>query len=321
MAEIFSIGVDIGGTNTAYGIVADSGKIIHEKWWQTQSFPTVEDLAKAIFEDIKTLSDIDFEAIRGIGIGAPSANSETGCIHHSANLNWKGIVPIQQVFETLFGLPCTIANDANTAAMGEKIYGDAKDLENFVVITIGTGLGAGIMCNGKLISGFDGNGGEFGHIVVEYNGRPCGCGRNGCLETYTSASGIKKTAQILADSGKYKTGLNECIQSQKDWNSQTVFEYVLAGDEMAKAVFEHTGNYLGAALANLVTLLGLEKIFLFGGPVKAGEILLQPIQKTFDEQVIFYYKGKVKIKITALNERDAAILGAAAMVQYFGNKN
>lgn len=316
MEKKFSVGIDIGGTNTAYGIVTDSGQIIHEKWWKTQTFPAVEDLAKTIFEDIKTFPDIALEEIGGIGIGAPSANSETGCIHHAANLHWKGLVPIQKVFEAQFGLPCTIANDANAAAMGEKIYGGAKGLENFAVVTIGTGLGSGIICNGKLITGFDGNGGEFGHIIAEINGRPCGCGRNGCLETYTSASGIKYTAQILADSGNYKTALSVLIHSQKEWNSQTVFEYVLAGDEMAKAVFEQTGKYLGAALANLVTLLGLESIFLFGGPVKAGDILLQPIQNTFDEQVIFYYKNKVKIKITSLNERDAAILGAAAMAHY-----
>lgn len=313
MKQKFSLGIDIGGTNIDWGIVSDSGEIVFQKRYPSLSFDTVETLAKQVLEDIQNHSGYSLAQLDGIGIGAPSANTQTGCIHHSANLHWKGIVPITSVFEQIIHLPCHIANDANATAFGEKIYGAAKGMNNFAVITLGTGVGSGIVCNGQMIEGFDGNGGEFGHIIVDFQGRECGCGRKGCLETYTSATGIKNTAILLAESGEFDTSLSQLILAQSTFDSKTVYEYVLQNDSLAVAVFQQTGLYLGRAIANLVTLLGLEAVFLFGGPVNAGDFLIKPTQESFNEDVIFYYKNLVKILPSKIKAQNAAILGAASL--------
>ena len=315
MAQKFSIGVDIGGTNVAYGIVDEQGNIWYEKWWATASFHSVRALAERIKADVQNHSGYSLEDCRGIGIGAPSANAKTGSIHHSANLPWNGVVEVVSEFKAVFNIPVSLANDANATALGEGKFGGASGLENYVVITIGTGIGSGIICNGKIIEGFDGNGGEFGHTIVTAGGRPCGCGRNGCLETYTSASGIRTTAQELAALQEYTSPLSVYIRSGNPFDSKLVFDYLLDGDLLAREVFRKTGDCLGMAIANLVTLLGLERIFLFGGPVKAGDALLDPIRKAFKKNVIMYYREHVRIEATQLPERNSAILGAASLVK------
>lgn len=311
----FSIGVDIGGTNSSFGLISPSGEILLEKAKPTRLFETPEKLAEYILQEIIN-SGFLLADCEGIGIGAPSANAQTGYIHGSANLPWKGDVPLRQAFETLLKIPVVVDNDANAAACGEAIYGAAKGLKDFAVVTIGTGLGAGIVHKGRLINGFDGNGGELGHTILIPEGRQCGCGRKGCLETYTSASGIKHTAVELAANWQEQTDLVRRVQSGADFSSKTIFEFLQKGDSLAEEVFQRTGYWLGLGIANLVTLLGLERIFLFGGPVSAGAALLNPIVETFQNQVIFFYREKTKIEITELSGRKASLLGAASLISF-----
>lgn len=311
----FSIGVDIGGTNTSFGLVTPEGEILFQKGWPTHQFDSPLTLAKSIFQEIKS-ENFSFKNCVGIGIGAPSANARTGYIHSAANLHWKGDVDIRRQFESFFKLPVAIANDANATACGEAIYGAAKGIKDFAVVTIGTGLGSGIFHKGHLIDGFDGNGGELGHTILIPDGRQCGCGRRGCLETYTSASGIKHTGALLAEDWAGKSDLAEWIHSGKDFSSKTIFDFLKNNDALAQEVFKKTGYWLGIGIANMVTMIGLERIFLFGGPVAAGAALLDPVVYAFREQVIFYYRDKTKIEITGLVDRTASLLGAASLIYF-----
>lgn len=314
MPEKISIGIDIGGTNVGFGVVDFKGNILSKYLLQTQDYNTIHDLSLAIHDTISKDYTLDTSKLRGVGIGCPVANAKTGCLHHSSNLPWKGIVPIQAAFETIFKSKVRITNDANATARGEGLFGAAKGIDNYAVITLGTGVGSGIICDGLMVEGFDGNGGEFGHIISEVEGRPCGCGRKGCLETYTSAKGIKTSAILLAKSNAFPSELSDFINQNNDIESKTVFDYAIKGDTLAIEVFRKTGAILGVAIANLVTLLGLEKIILFGGPIAAGDLLIHPIIQSFNENVIHFYQNKIKIVVSALSEKDAAILGAASLI-------
>lgn len=314
MPEKISVGIDIGGTNVKFGVVDYEGKILKKYNILTTDFGDISKLAKGIYDDLKSDFNLEPHKLRGIGIGCPVANSKTGCLHHASNLPWKGIEPLQSTFETIFKTKTAITNDANATAIGEGIFGRAKGLENYAVITIGTGIGAGIVSNGKIIDGFDGNGGEFGHIIIERNGRQCGCGRKGCLETYTSANGIVQNAKELSTTFQGESKLKELIISESIINARDIFLLAEQNDQLAIKVFEFTGQYLGLSIANLVTMMGLEKIILYGGPVDSGNYLMNPLKDSFEENVIHFYKNKVKIKPSSLPQHDAAILGAASLV-------
>lgn len=307
----YVIGVDIGGTNTDIGLVNDQGECVDMVRISTASHENPFTYSDQLVEAIRRMIMLNrVEQVSGIGVGVPSGNYYTGCIDNAANLNFKGEIPLRKLIRDRIDLPVVITNDANAAAIGEMIYGGAKDIKHFIMITLGTGLGSGLVCDGKLIYGHDGNAGELGHIIIFPDGRPCKCGRNGCLEQYSSAGGIKKTyLDLMTEKGKLS-----CVANIEDINSKEIVELARAGDPIAIQTFNYTGKILGLALANAVTFISPEAFFLMGGPVKAGEILLNPLQKSFDEHLLSLYKGKIKIITSHLNENEAAILGAAALV-------
>lgn len=308
-----AIGIDIGGTNTAFGFVARDGRVVANGTIPTQVREDfndfVDDLKTAIDHTRKEI-DTDFELI-GIGIGAPNGNYYSGTIEYAPNLRWKGILPVISSFEEAFGIPAVLTNDANAAAIGEMVYGSAKDLRDFIMITLGTGVGSGIVVNGELVYGHDGFAGELGHMIIKENGRECGCGRMGCLEAYCSAPGIKKTALKLIAQNKWKSTL--CSISPDRLDSRKVAEAALTGDELALEVFDYTGRILGLALANAVAFSSPKAIFLFGGPTQAGDILFQPLRKYFEESLLPIYKNKVELLPSGLPPGDAAIVGASAL--------
>ena len=254
------------------------------------------------------------ELIRGVGAGAPNANYYTGNIEDAANLPWKGIVPFAQMISDRMGVPCRITNDANAAAMGEMTYGVAKGMKNFIMITLGTGVGSGIVIDGKVVYGHDGFAGELGHtkIIRDGSARPCGCGQKGCIEAYASANGVARTAQELLSTTKRASLLRN--MPVKEVTSKDVFDAAMQGDEMAKEIFEYTGTLLGAKLADFIAFSAPEAIVLFGGLTKAGDILMEPVVRSMNENVVRFWKGKVKVLFSSLKDSDAAILGASALV-------
>lgn len=313
MDKKLSVGIDIGGTNTVFGIIDANGKIYAQDAVKTQEYADFADYADAICKGIteatKQIAE-PFE-LAGIGIGAPNGNYYSGCIENAANLRWKGIVEIVKIFGRHFSLPIFLTNDANAAAIGEMIYGGAKGMKNFIEITLGTGLGSGIVVNGQLLYGHDGFAGECGHIIVERNGRDCGCGRKGCLETYVSATGVVRTAtELLAmrNVGSELRGIPNNALTALD-----VSQAANNGDIIAKEVFEHTGEILGRTLADIVTVTSPEAIFLFGGLAKAGEMLFEPVRRNMEANMLKTFKNKVKVLPSQLSD-DAAIMGASALV-------
>lgn len=308
-----AIGIDIGGTNTAFGFVARNGEVLVKGSIPTQVHEDFDDylndLKKAIDATQKQIKS-DFELV-GIGIGAPNGNYYSGTIEYAPNLRWKGILAVTERFKQLFNLPAVLTNDANAAAIGEMVYGSAKDLHDFVMITLGTGVGSGIVVNGELVYGHDGFAGELGHMIIKENGRECGCGRLGCLEAYCSAPGIKKTALKLIAQNKWKSTL--CSISPDTLDSRKVAEAALSGDELALEVFDYTGRILGLALANAVAFSSPKAIFLFGGPTQAGDILFKPLRKYFEDNLLPIYKNKVSLLLSGLPPGDAAIVGASAL--------
>lgn len=307
----FSIGVDIGGTNTDIGLVNGEGKCIAGSRISTSQYgdprPYVDHLAEAILELMKING---IKEITGIGIGVPNGNYYTGRIDNAVNLNFKGEVNLRDMIRERINVPVVVTNDANAAAFGELVYGGAKEMKDFIMITLGTGVGSGIVVNGKLVYGHDGYAGELGHVIIYPGGRSCNCGRKGCLEQYTSSGGIKKTFIELM---KKKYGENFVPEDENSISSKYIAALALNGDEIARKTFRITGEILGVALANAVAYTSPEAIFLMGGPVKAGDLLLKPIQKSFEENLLFIYKDKVRIILSHLNENEAAILGAAAL--------
>lgn len=307
------VGIDIGGTNTAFGIVDARGNIV-----ATDSFATcvhgsnieayVDELSTRINKLIEQSGLND--GIVGIGVGVPNGNYFDGSIGFAVNLPWEEEVPLAQMLRERTGLPTTLANDANAATIGEMTYGAAKGMKNFIVITLGTGIGSGIVVDEKLVYGADGYAGELGHVIVEPNGRICGCGRRGCLETYASATGVVRTALSLMAESRFPSSLRELKASEI--TAKRICEAARANDPLALEVFKRTGEILGRSLANFVAFTSPEAIILFGGLTKSADLLLPPIRKAFNENLLKIYNG-VEILTSSLKESDAAILGAAAI--------
>lgn len=310
------IGIDIGGTNTSFGFVDREGKIILKGFVKTTDFPDPKELVSKVAEKIlqhlanRQLPTVNY-TLAGVGIGAPNGNFFHGTIENAPNLKWKGIVPLASYFSEKLKIPAVLTNDANAAALGEMYFGGAKGIKDFIFVTLGTGLGSGIVVNGQLVYGHDGFAGELGHTIIIQHGRPCGCGRKGCLEQYCSATGLIKTyLEILKSEDKH------ALDGMDTGNisSKMIFEKALNGDEAAFYAFNYTGELLGFALANSVAYTSPEAIFLFGGLVEAGEILFNPTILSFEKNLLHNYKGKVKILPSSLPENDAAILGAASLI-------
>lgn len=313
-AKSLVIGLDLGGTNSVFGVVDSKGEIIATTSIKTQAYPSVD---QYIMESVKAIKQIaeqvgGMEKIRAMGIGAPCGNYYKGTIEHAANLVWaKGIVPLANMFVNELGIPVVVTNDAKAAAMGEMKYGVAVGMNNFVELTLGTGVGSGIVANGQLIYGFDGFAGELGHMIVEPNGRPCGCGRKGCLETYCSATGVVRTTIAMLEESPEATSLRDIATDKL--TSYEVYKAAMAGDTMAQEVFKQTGRRIGIACANIATFLSPEAFIFFGGLAQAGELLLRPIEEAYNENVLSLYKGKARFLMSGLDGAKAAILGASAI--------
>jgi len=309
------IGIDIGGTNTAFGLVDETGKIHGEGRISTQQHPDVDRFQDELFlalQDLMRRIEPGFEII-GVGIGAPNANYYKGTIEDAANLPWKNVVPFVEKFRRFFpALPIVMTNDANAAALGEKVYGAAKGMKNFIVITLGTGLGSGFVVNGELLLGQYGFAGELGHVIINHTGRECGCGRKGCLETYTSATGIKRTVfKLLADHMGPSAFRDVAYQ---DLTAEMITHAALNGDPLAIEAYEYTGEQLGRALANAVLITEPEAIFLFGGLAKAGKYIFEPTKKYMEMYMMSQFRNKVALLPSGIDEGNAAILGAAALI-------
>lgn len=311
----YSIGIDIGGTNTDIGLVRDDGRCMAKKNLPTNKYYDASVYVSDICDKIKDLiGENEVTAIDGIGIAAPAGNFYTGCIENATNLNFKGVIDLAALFHDHLDVPVVVSNDANAAAYGELVYGGAKGMKHFVMFTLGTGVGSGIVVDGKLVHGKTGGAGELGHAILIPEGRPCGCGRKGCLETYTSATGIRRTALEMMEANPDYDGALRKVDP-KELTSKMVGDAAKYGDSLAIKVFEKTGYWLGIALANAVAFSGPEAIFLMGGPVKAGEVLLKPTRESFKKHLCFVYDGSVDIHVSELPDNDAAILGAAALTK------
>ena len=311
----YVIGLDMGGTNSVFGVVDARGIIKAQTVIKTRGYKNVEEYVATAVEALQPAIDLvgGIENIKGMGIGAPNANYYTGTIDNAANLEWKGIVPIAKLFSEALGIPVRVTNDANAAAMGEMTYGAARGMKNFIMITLGTGVGSGIVCDGRVVYGSDGFAGELGHVIVDRSedARACGCGRKGCLETYCSATGVARTArQVLANSTE-PSKLRDI--KEEEITSYDVFVAAEAGDKLALQIFEETGRRLGAACADFAAFSSPEAFIFFGGLTKAGEYLMEPLRKAYDENVLFVYKDKAKLLISTLNGSEAAVLGASAL--------
>ncbi len=310
MMQQLAAGIDIGGTNTSFGFVDRKGKILLKDFVTTTDFSDPKDLVKVVSKKISGLLPLNSE-LAGVGIGAPNGNYFHGTIENAPNLKWKGIVPLAKYFSETLNVPAVLTNDANAAALGELYFGGAKGMKDFIFITLGTGLGSGIVTNGQLVYGHDGFAGELGHTIIIQHGRQCNCGRKGCLEQYCSATGLVKTYfEILK--GENPDALKNIDTSQI--NAKYIFEQAMNGDEAAFYAFNYTGELLGFALANSVAYTSPEAIFLFGGLVEAGEILFNPVVLSFEKNLLHNYQGKIKIVPSSLPENDAAILGAASLI-------
>lgn len=311
----YSIGIDIGGTNTDMGLVRDDGRCMAKKNLPTNKYSDASIYVSYICKQINALmAENGVEAIDGIGIAAPAGNYYTGCIENATNLNFKGIIDLPKLFQEHIDAPVVVSNDANAAAYGELVYGGAKGMKNFITFTLGTGVGSGIVVDCQLVHGTTGGAGELGHAILIPEGRPCGCGRKGCLETYTSATGIRRTAlELLHDHPNDNSPLAKV--NPENLTSKMVGDAAKNGDPLALRVFELTGHWLGIALANAVAFSGPEAIFLMGGPVKAGEILMKPVRESFKKHLCFVYDGSVDVRVSELPDNDAAILGAAALTK------
>lgn len=311
MKQPLVVGIDIGGTNTVFGLVNQEGEILIREKVSTEHFPLAEDLVAVVCEHIKKAMApyAATHELKGVGIGAPNGNHFKGTIEFAPNLKWKGIVPIAQLFSEHLEVKALLTNDANAAALGEMIFGGAKGMKDFIFITLGTGLGSGIVANGELIYGHDSCAGEIGHVIMFPDGRQCGCGRKGCLETYCSATGIKRTYSDLLISRHEKTNLTAGMADAK-----YIFDRALQGEEAAIEAFEYTGRILGLALANSVAYTSPEAIFLFGGLALSDQFIFAPTIKSFEENLLHIYKNKIKILPSELKENTAPILGAASLI-------
>jgi len=316
MAEL-SIGIDIGGTNTKFGIIDKNGKILKQDRLLTNEPEGVQDFIDDLHLKLMPLIN-EFGGpgnFVGIGIGAPNGNYYTGNIEYAANLKWRGIIPFAKMTSEKFGLMVRLTNDANAAAMGEMMYGCAKNMKHFIVITLGTGVGSGIVIDGKIVLGHDGFAGELGHTIIRPEGRMHkGTGIKGTLESYASATGVRETAiEMLTENPRVESllrdfSINDLI------TSETVYDCATKGDKIANDVFEFTGQILGEALANFVMFSSPEAIILFGGLTKAGDLIMNPTKEAMEANLIQIFRNKVKLLFSELKEADAAILGASALV-------
>ncbi len=309
----YVVGIDVGGTNTVYGIVDARGTVLRSGTIKTSTHLEVEDYIEELGEALRVLINTvgGPDVIRGIGVGAPNGNFFTGSIDFAPNLNWKGRIPFADLLAKKTGLPVALTNDANAAAIGEMTYGAARGMKDFIVITLGTGVGSGIVIGGNLVYGHDGFAGELGHTIIRRNGRMCGCGRQGCLETYTSATGVARTAKEYLEIRKDDSLLRKL--NIETVTSKDVFDAAIQGDKLALEIFETTGAILGEALADAVAFSSPEAIILFGGLTKAGDLILEPVKRHMELNLLNIYKGKVKIMMSELKESDAAVLGASAL--------
>ncbi|MFI3331164.1 MAG: ROK family protein [Rikenellaceae bacterium] len=310
-----AVGIDIGGTNTVYGLVDCEGNMYGESSFPTGNYPNFNHYIKTLKDSIEELiSALDYPIeLVGIGVGAPNANYYSGNIELAPNLPWKGIVPFAKDLEAQFdNVPVVLTNDANAAAVGEMVYGGAKGMKNFIVVTLGTGVGSGFVCSSEVLYGHDGFAGELGHVTAVKNGRACGCGKRGCLETYASATGLKRTVYKYLAKENMPSTLRSI--SYDDLTSAKVYEAAIAGDMIAKKVFKYTGEVLGYSLANAIQITSPEAIFLFGGLTKAGDLIFEPARKTMEENLIPIFKGKVKLLPSAITGANSALLGASALI-------
>ncbi len=321
MSKPYVLGIDIGGTNTVFGMVDARGNVIATSSIKTAKHDKFEDYLDDLHAAVMRMLEANdaTDKIHGIGVGAPNANYYTGNIEHAPNLPWKGILPIANMMSEKFGIPVVITNDANAAALGEMTYGAARGLRDFIMITLGTGVGSGIVINGQLVYGHDGFAGELGHTIVRRNnGRLCGCGRTGCLEAYCSATGVARTAreflEIRNDDSKLRELPIDAI------TSKDVYDAAVLGDKLAKEIFEYTGNILGEAFADFTVFSSPEAIILFGGLAKSGDLLMRPLRESMEKNMMGIFKGKVKILLSELKEADAAVLGASALGWEAGSK-
>ncbi len=315
MDKPYAIGIDVGGTNTKFGIVDRRGQIIKSDSIKTGRHSDVNDYIDELAGALQKLmaNSIPTDQIKGIGVGAPNGNYFNGNIEFAPNLRWKGVIPFAQLLEDKIGIPVALTNDANAAAIGEMTYGAARGMKNFIVITLGTGVGSGIVINGQLVYGNDGFAGELGHTIIRRNnGRLCGCGRSGCLETYTSATGVARTAREYMDLRPNEKTLLRNIPVE-DITSKDVADAANAGDKMAQDIFRYTGEMLGEAFADFVAFSSPEAIILFGGLSKAGDLIMDPIRESMERNLLQIYKDKVKLLFSELKESDAAVLGASAL--------
>lgn len=309
----YVIGLDLGGTNSEFGIVDQNANIIASTRVKTSGHGDiaqyVDDCVEALKPIIEQVGGI--EKIHAMGIGAPNGNYYSGSIEFAPNLPWKGKIPLAQMFSERLGIPVRLTNDANAAAMGEMQYGVARGMQNFIMITLGTGVGSGIVVNGKMVLGCDGMAGELGHVIVEKDGRQCGCGRKGCLETYCSATGIARTAREIIEKTDKPTLLRNIPLDQID--GLAITQAARKGDAVALEIFEYTGRILGEACANFAAFSSPEAFVFFGGLSKAGDLIMNPIKKAYDETILQIFKGKAKLLLSELDGAGAAVLGASAL--------
>lgn len=316
LSNEFAIGIDIGGTNTKYGLVNHRGEILEKGDLRTDNaYPQIESYVDALYDAIMPIIDghVKDGKVKGIGVGAPNGNYYTGTIEYAPNLQWKGIIPLTQMITERFGLPCSLTNDANAAAVGEMNYGAARGMRDFIMITLGTGVGSGIVANGQLILGHDGFAGELGHTTVIPGGRKhWSTDLHGSLEAYCSATGIANTARELLEKDNQPSLMRQ--YKPDDINSKVVYDCAIQGDKIAQETYRFTGEVLGLALANFVMFSSPQAIILFGGVIKAGDLILDPTRNSMEKNLLPIFQNKVKLIFSELKEADAAILGASALV-------
>ncbi len=316
-----TVGIDIGGTNTKFGVVDREGKVYHQVNIPTTNYEEFNDFFDAMADALresKQFLPADTQIV-GIGIGAANGNYYKGTIERATNLRWKGVLPLAKMFSEEFGIPTILTNDANAAAVGEMIYGNAKGMKDFVMITLGTGLGSGFVCGGLLLNGHNGIAGEIGHTSVNPAGRFCNCGKRGCLETYVSATGIKRTVYKLLADHLEPSELRGI--SFEDLNTKMISEAANRGDTVAKEAFEYTGRILGMKLADTVVHTDPQAIFLFGGLAQAGDLIFKPTIHHMEQNLMPLFRGKVKILPSAMQNQAAPILGASSLVWDHLEKN
>jgi len=316
MNNKYAIGIDVGGTTTKFGIVNQDGEIVVQGKIPSNEHDFIEDFIHELYTKLQPMITQvgGIENIVGVGMGAPNGNIYTGTIEYAPNLKWKGIIPMAELITKKFGILARLTNDANAAAVGEMLFGCAKKMKHFITITLGTGVGSGIIIDGKIVVGHDGFAGELGHTIIRPGGRlHKSTGMRGSLESYASATGVRETAIELLTMRPDKESLlrNYTIN---DLTSQTVYECAMQGDQIANEIFEFTGQILGESLANFVMFSSPEAIVLFGGLTNAGNLLLNPTRKHMEANLLPIFKNKVKLIFSELKESDAAILGASALV-------